>query len=422
MATNKEITKKTKQFQISDISYPAAFHTAAGMYFEDIEGNRVMDFSSGYGVSNIGWQHPQMLKAMEKQLNKSNYCPPWMPSEESANLGERLANLVSVPNALCMRATGGADANEILLKSTYGNNKGDVLSFEMSYHGGTHATIGLGEPVKFNLPHVAPTYYSYKVQPPHCFKCPWGQNPNACQFQCASAIDSALQNNPNIKTFFAEPVIGSGGVIVPPKGYYSRVEEICSQRGVTLIFDEVLTGMGRTGSWFAHQKFDVAVDGVSLAKGLSSGYAALGAAIMDASKMGNDKSADDVSSSFAWTPFSCAISLETIRIIESENLVANAEIQGDYLGREIRAILNKYAEQQLGEVRQCGLMIGVDWNENPGLSMRFLLKMLKRGLMWCASWDYNTMIALPPLIISKSDCDHALNIIEDTAKEMFPKR
>jgi 4-aminobutyrate aminotransferase-like enzyme len=92
------------------------------------------------------------------------------------------------------------------------------------------------------------------------------------------------------------------------------------------------------------------------------------------------------------------------------------------LGHEIRNILNQYAEHQLGEVRQCGLMIGVDWNENHGLSMRFLLKMLKRGLMWCASWDYNTMIALPLLIITPEDCDHALNIIEDTAKEMFPKR
>jgi adenosylmethionine-8-amino-7-oxononanoate aminotransferase len=117
-----------------------------------------------------------------------------------------------------------------------------------------------------------------------------------------------LQNNPNIKTFFAEPIIGSGGVIVPPKGYFALVQEICSQRGVTLIFDEVLTGMGRTGAWFAHQKFDVAIDGISLAKGLSSGYAALGAAIMDAEKMENSKSADDVSSSFAWTPFSCSVS------------------------------------------------------------------------------------------------------------------
>lgn len=419
MSSNKSISQKTKQFQITDISYPAAFHTSQGMYFEDIEGNRVMDFSSGYGVTNIGWQHPKMLTVMQEQLNKSNYCPPWMPTEESANLGEALSKLVGFSPAICMRATGGADANEIILKSLFADNQGDVLSFEMSYHGGTHATIGLGEMKKFNLPPVRNQYYTFKVQPPHCYKCPWGQKQGSCKFECASAVESKLKDNPNIRTFFAEPIIGSGGVIVPPDGYFALIEEVCREHGVALIFDEVLTGMGRTGSWFAHQTLNVAVDGVSMAKGLSGGYAAIGAAVLNADKLENSRAADDVSASFAWTPFACKIALENIRIIEDERLITNAAIEGTYLGQSIREILNKYADGRDFDVRQCGLMIGVDWNENPGLSMRFLLKMLKRGLMWCASWDYSTMIALPPLIITRSDSDHALNIFEDTAKEMF---
>jgi 4-aminobutyrate aminotransferase len=428
MLSNKEITALVKKTQVTDLSFPAGFHKAKGVYFEDIEGNRFMDFSSGYGVANIGWQHPDMLQSMRKQLEKSNYAPPWMTSEESAKLGEKLINLTGHPGFRCLRATGGADANEILMKALYAHKKGDVLTFERSYHGGTHAAIGMSDKKSFRLPPVKYEYHTHKIEPPYCFRCAWKKNRESCSKECALSIGDKLEKNKNITVFFAEPILGSGGIIVPPDGYFQIVREICNANGVTLVFDEVMTGFGRTGKMFAYQKLGADVDGMSLAKGFSSGYAAIGTAMLKEELLESYKKYDDVSSSFAWTPMACQVALTNIRIIEKENLPENATIKGEYLRQNIQNILSRYGENHLGEVRACGLMIGVEWvknkeekSPNPLLNMKFMLRMLHKGLMWCASWDYRTMIALPPLIITLPECDHALNIVEDTAKETFRK-
>ena len=119
MRSNKDIIARVRKTQVTDISFQAGFHKSNGVWFEDVEGNRYMDFSSGYGVVNIGWQHPQMLKAMHGQVKKSNYAPPWMTTEESVELGEKLISLTGQDGYRCLRATGGADANEILLKTLY---------------------------------------------------------------------------------------------------------------------------------------------------------------------------------------------------------------------------------------------------------------------------------------------------------------
>ena len=415
-----------KNTQVTDLTFPAGFHKAGGVHFEDIEGNRYLDFSSGYGVANIGWQHPKMLKAMQDQLLKSNYAPPWMATQEAAELGEKLISLTGFPGFRCLRATGGGDANENLLKALYANKPGDILTFNRSYHGGTHATIGMSETESFRLPVVKHEYRTYKTEPPYCLRCSWKKNRKTCSMECALSINEIFNKNKNIAVFFAEPVLGSGGIIVPPDGYFKIVRDICEEHAVSLVFDEVMTGFGRTGKMFAHQKLGLEIEGMSLAKGLSSGYAAIGAAILKNDLLESYRKYDDVSATFAWTPMACRVALTNIQIIEEEKLCENAVITGGYLYDNVLKILKQYGEAHLGEVRACGLMIGVKWVNNetekrpyPMLTMKFLVRMLRKGLMWCASWDYHTMIALPPLIITLPECDYALNIIEDAAKETF---
>jgi 4-aminobutyrate aminotransferase-like enzyme len=428
METNKSITQRSQRFQVADVSFPAAFHKASGIYFYDIEGNKYLDFSSGYGVSNLGWQHPEMVAALQQQAAKSTYAPPWMPTEEASLLSEKLATLLPRKSVKCLRAAGGGDANELLLKALYANHHGAVLSFERSYHGGSHATLGLGDSVRFHLPVIHQSYHTYKIAPPYCLRCPWGKKPESCGLECALAVEGKLNAHPEIKTFFAEPVIGSGGIITPPANYYHVIQTICKAKGVSLIFDEVLTGCGRTGQWLASQKFKVEVDGFSLAKGLASGYAAIGAAVIDEELLSAYKDYDDVSSSFAWMPLASSMALKNIYILEQDGVIENAALQGEYLKEQISEVMHKYLSSYIGEVRSCGLMLGVEVVENrrslepnPRLAMRLLLTMLKKGLMWCASWDYHTMIALPPLIISRAECDEALNIIESSAKELSAK-
>lgn len=426
MKNNVSITQQSKRFQIADVSFPAAFDHAERVWFYDVEGNRYMDFSSGYGVSNVGWQHPRMVRRIREQAGKSTYAPPWMPTEEAAMLGEKIAGLCRFP-AKVFRSTGGGDANEILLKILYAKNGGEVISYDRSYHGGTQAAIGLGDGERFRLPRVKDTFRTHKVAPAYCLRCPYGKKPDSCSFECVEAVDQLCRQHKTIKTFFAEPVIGSGGVIVPPPGYFKALEDVCRKYGLDLIFDEVLTGCGRTGQMLASDTFDTHVQGFTMAKGLGGGYTAIGAAVAHENLLEAYREFDDVSASFAWNPLSCAVALENLSILEDENIPANAAVQGARLKQQLTEIYRRYLLQYLAEVRGQGLIIGVELKEknsnepNPRLAMRLLLSMLKKGLMWCASWDYHTMIALPPLIINDSEMDHALNIIEDSAREISGK-
>jgi taurine--2-oxoglutarate transaminase len=418
--TNKEIAALTKKYLVSDVSFPSSFDNSGGVYFSDIEGKRFLDFSSGYGVANIGWQHPGMIGIMQKQAGKSNYAPPWMISEESAKLGEALSEYLPDNDYKFFRATGGADANEIVLKVMFAKFGGaEVLSFYRSYHGGTHAALGISDIDAFRLPEIKKAYRDHKVEPPNCFRCPVKKNKETCSMECLNLVDDVLNKNPGIKVFMAEPVLGSGGVIVPPKNYFRQLAEICKKYEVALVMDEVLTGNGRTGYMLASEYYGIAPDAYTMAKGLASGYAAIGAAAIKDEHLESFYKYDDVSSSFAWTPMSCALALQNIQILKDEKLCENAKIQGGYLMENMAFLLNKKYPEQFGEVRGLGAMIGcemvnnqTDKSPNKKLNMRILLGMLKRGSMWCASWDYSVMIALPPLCITRSECDEALDILE----------
>lgn len=420
---NKEIVQLTKQYQITDLSFPASFASSQGVRFNDIEGNEYMDMSSGYGVVNVGWQHPKMVAALQQQAMKSCYAPPWMVSEESALLSEQLCQRMPANNYKSFRATGGSDANEIarkVISSYYGS--ASIVSFHRSYHGGSHASLGISDIEAFRLPEVKKEYKEYKVSPPYCLRCPLKKNPDSCSFECTEQIAETLEENRDIKIFFAEPILGSGGVITPPKDYFKKLDEICKQFDVALVFDEVLTGNGRTGYYLATEYFGIEPAAITMAKGMASGFAAIGSALIQEKYIQHFTQFDDVSSTFAWTPLSCAMALKNLEILDEENLLDNARIQGDYLKSNFSNILQKNYPDQFGEVRGLGLMLGCEMvnNQNEKLSnhklhMRILLGMLKRGVMWCASWDYNTMIALPPLSITRDECDEVLNVLELTA-------
>jgi 4-aminobutyrate aminotransferase-like enzyme len=419
---NKDIVQLTKKYQFTDLSFPASFDSAQGVRFRDIEGKEYFDMSSGYGVVNVGWQHPKMVKALQDQAAKSCYSPPWMVSEESAHLSEALCNRMPQSGYKSFRATGGSDANEIarkVISSHFGS--ANILSFYRSYHGGSHASLGISDIKAFRLPYVIKEFKEYKVDPHYCLRCPFKKEPSTCAFECTRQIAELFELHSDIKIFFVEPILGSGGVITPPKDYFKRVSEICRSFNVALVFDEVLTGNGRTGHYLAADYFDVKPDGITLAKGLASGFAAIGAALIQEQYIQHFTQYDDVSSSFAWNPLACALAWKNLEILEEEKLIENAKVQGNYLKAHFTDLLRKHYPDQFGEVRGLGLMLGCELvnnhtekSSNQKLHMRILLGMLRRGVMWCASWDYNTMIALPPLVITRAECDEVLNVLELT--------
>ncbi len=426
MKQNRVNIKKYKDVNVSEVSLPVCFNRAEGLYIYDSEDNRYLDFTSGYGVTNSGWLRPEIAEAMQKQLRKAAYAPPWLPSCQAIELSELLLKIVPDNLVKCARASGGADANEIIHKAVYAaTGKKGVLSFYRSYHGGTHFTLNISDAETFHLPKLPREAEFHFTEPPYCYRCPFGKTPDNCNLECTAAIEKLLQSENNIAAFFAEPVLGSGGVIVPPAKYWKRVREICDRYGVYLVFDEVLTGFGRLGAITASELFDIKPDAISFAKGISNGYAAIGAALLNEELAEGLKKYEDVSATFAWTPLSCVVAKTNIEIILSENLPDNALTKGEILLEQVNHLFRKYLPDNTGDVRGIGLMIGIELVEDQTSKIpdrkkmrKFVIAALRNGLMVCASWDFQAIVLMPPLTITNREIYEGLDLIEMTLKEI----
>lgn len=390
---------------------PITFKTSNGVYFEDVESKKYIDFTSGYGVVNIGWQNKKMLKTQIEQISISNYAPPWTPTNEANDLAEKLKSFFPTENYKCLRATGGANANEMALSVFCNKTKGDIATFERSYHGWSQATIGMSESEKFKFPRVKKAFESIKIEPP--------------SGDSTDYIDQIFNANPNIKIFIAEPILVSGGVIIPSKIFWNNLYNLCKARGIYLIFDEAITAFGRTGYMFYSNYLGFNPDAIVLAKGMSSGYSTIGAVLIKEEHLRDYRFAD-VSASFAWTPYSCAIAKRNMEIIEENSLCENSFVMGGYLRDLLHATLKKYFSPDLFKIRHFGLTLGLDLLNKEGSPNLFLIGRIlydcsKNGLALCTSWDNKTIVIMPPLCLNKEECDAAVKILDSVlAKKACP--
>jgi len=422
---NRSLNEEYNRFTGHGTLYPMIFDKASGCEITDIEGNKYIDFSSGYGVVNAGWQRKELIKVIQTQAEKSCFSIPWMGNPEATRLAEKLIMLTPEKLQKCIRATGGGDANEIGIKAVYSRYGGGILSFYYSYHGGTSITLSLGDSGRFHFPGNPARVSQFKVYPPYCYRCPFNQRYGECSFSCAESVDKILKENPEIKMMILEPVIGSGGIIVPPLKYWKILSEICNRYNIKIIIDEVLTGFGRTGSLFAVDQMEILPDVLTLSKGMCSGYVPVGAAIMT-SELSDHlcRNFNDVTSTYAWTPLACAVALENINLIIQEKLDSNAQKMGAYLMNRIEEIFNRCLPDETGDIRGKGLMIGVELvkdrkTKEPAhfLGKKIVLACQKNGLIIGAAWDWNVLVFLPPLIITQPEADKGLSILEDTLRK-----
>jgi 4-aminobutyrate aminotransferase-like enzyme len=425
--SNKSISGEYSRLTGHGILYPIVFKTAHGCEITDIEGNNYVDFSSGYGVVNAGWQRRELIEVIREQAGRSCYSVPWMPNREAAMLADKLIRITPGNLQKCIRATGGGDANEIAIKALRSKDRGEILSYFFSYHGGTSAALALGDSARFHFPENLGGSSELKVYPPYCFRCPAKSCHGACSFDCAESIEKILKENRNIRIMILEPVIGSGGIIIPPAGYCQILTEICYRHGIKIIVDEVLTGFGRTGSLFAIDQMGIVPDVLTLSKGMCSGYIPIGAAVMT-SELSDHlcKNYNDVTSTYAWTPLACAVALANIDLIINERLDLNARKMGIYLMEHLKGIFDRYLPGETGEIRGRGLMIGVELvkdkrSKEPAhfLGKKIILACQRNGLIISAAWSWNILVFLPPLIITSEEADKGLNILEETLKKHF---
>ncbi|RLC80033.1 MAG: aspartate aminotransferase family protein, partial [Chloroflexi bacterium] len=233
-----------------------------GSYFWDANGKRYLDFASQLINLNIGHQHPKVIQAIKEQADKLCYAAPGMATDVRGELGKLLAEIA--PGDLCKTffALGGAEANENAIKFVRlytGRHK--IITRYRSYHGATAGAMTLsGDPRRLPVEPGIPGIV--RVQDPYCYRCPFGWTPETCHRECITHVEQVIkfEGPENVAAIFLEGVTGTSGLIIPPDDYWPRMREIADKYGILLVSDEVMSGFGRTGEWFAVNNWGVVPD------------------------------------------------------------------------------------------------------------------------------------------------------------------
>ena len=406
---------------------PIPMDRAEGIYFWDSNGKRYIDFSSQLINLNIGHQHPKVVEAIQKQAEHLCFAHPGIATEPRGILGKMIADVSPGNLNKTFFCLGGAEANENAIKMVRmytGRNK--ILARYRSYHGATHGAIALtGDsrrlPVEPALPGVV------HFLDPYCYRCPFGWTIETCHRECISHVDEIIQyeGSDQIAAIFMEGVTGSNGLIVPPDDYWPRIREICDRYGILLVSDEVMSGWGRTGKWFAVDNWNVVPDVITTAKGLTAGYVPLGAVIV------SDEIATFFEDKMLWCgltysghPLACAAGAATLDVYEEDGLIENASLLGKHLGQKLEAIKSQHPS--VGDVRYIGLFSTIELVRDkiskqpmPVSVMGEIGKYLKEQGLFTFIMS-NQMVSMvfvaPPLCITKEQLDEGLAIIEQALR------
>ena len=260
---------------------PIPMDRAEGIYFWDVDGRRYTDFSSQLMNLNIGHQHPKVVAAIQAQAAKLCYAHPGTATEPRGRLGKKIAEVTPGNLKKTFFTLGGAEANENAIKmARFYTGRHKIMARYRSYHGATHGAIALTGDYR-RLPVEPAMPGAVHFLDPYCYRCPFGWTIQTCHRECIKHVEEVIgyEGPDRVAAIIMEGVTGSNGLIVPPDDYWPRIREICSKYGILLISDEVMSGWGRTGKWFAVDNWGVVPDMITTAKGLTAGYVPLGALI-----------------------------------------------------------------------------------------------------------------------------------------------
>jgi 4-aminobutyrate aminotransferase len=402
-------------------SYPLVAERGEGAIVEDVDGNRFLDFNAGIAVVATGHCHPRVVEAIQKQAARLIHMSGTdFYYEELAALAEKLAEIApgDAPRRVSF-CNSGAEAMEGAIKlARYATGRDKIIAFFGSFHGRTMGALSLTARKAVQRAGFGPLIPGVVHAPyPYCYRCPFGREPESCAVECVKHIEDTLLKTiaPPEETaaIVVEPVQGEGGYVVPPRKFFDELARVAQQNGILLIFDEVQSGMGRTGKMWAAEHFGAAPDILAVAKGIASGMP-LGATVARADLMTWPPGAH--ASTFGGNPVCCAAALATIALLE-EGLVENAARMGAHLMDRLREWPARFPH--VGDVRGLGLMIGIELvrdretkQKAPELRDRVLSQAFERGLLVLGSGD-STIRLCPPLVITRGQCDFAMETLEE---------
>ncbi|MCX6038655.1 MAG: aminotransferase class III-fold pyridoxal phosphate-dependent enzyme [Chloroflexi bacterium] len=402
---------------------PIPVEKAEGVYFWDTNGKRYLDFSSQLMNTNIGHQHPKVVKAIQEQAAKLCFVHPGNATDVRGLLGKKLAEVTPGNLKKTFFTLGGAEANENAIKiARFYTGRHKILARYRSYHGATHGSIALtGDYRRLAVEPAMPGAVHFLD--PFCYRCPFGQKPESCKRECISHLEEVIryEGPDKIAAVIMEGVVGSNGLIIPPDDYWPRVREICNKYGILLISDEVMSGWGRTGKWFAVNHWNVTPDIITTAKGITSGYVPLGAVIVSEpiAKFFDDKYLY-AGLTYNGHALACAAALATIAVYEEDHLIENAVTVGKHLGEALEGI--KARHSSVGDVRYIGLFSAIELVANretkeilPAAKMAEVGKVLRENGLFTFIMANNMgsmVFVVPPLCITKKQLNEGLAIVE----------
>jgi 4-aminobutyrate aminotransferase len=402
-------------------SYPLVAERGEGAIVEDVDGNRFLDFSAGIAVVATGHCHPRVVEAIQKQAARLIHMSGTdFYYEEMVALAEKLAEIApgDEPRRVSF-GNSGAEAIEGSIKlARYATGRDKIIAFFGSFHGRTMGALSLTARKAVQRAGFGPLIPGVVHAPyPYCYRCQFGRQPEGCAVECVKHIEDTLLKTiaPAEETaaIVVEPVQGEGGYVVPPQKFFDELARVAQQNGILLIFDEVQSGMGRTGKMWAAEHFGAAPDILAVAKGIASGMP-LGATVARADLMTWPPGAH--ASTFGGNPVCCAAALATIALLE-EGLVENAARMGLHLMDRMRDWPARFPH--VGDVRGLGLMMGIELvrdqqtkEKAPELRDRVLLQAFERGLLLLGAGD-NTIRLCPPLVVTRDQCDFAMETLEE---------
>ncbi|MEY2413225.1 MAG: taurine---2-oxoglutarate transaminase [Acidobacteriaceae bacterium] len=402
---------------------------AEDCHFTDADGKRYLDFSAQLMCVMLGHKNQAVVQAIADQAKKLAFIGPGYATDVRAELSKLLIEVLPKGLDKFFFTTSGTEANEAAFKiARMATGKTKIISRYRSYHGSTMGAIAAtGDPRRWAMEpsgKIPGVIFAPEV---NCYKCPIGHTYPGCGIACVEYVEHMIANESDVAAVIVEPVVGTNGVLIPPKEYMPRLRAICDANGVLLIADEVMTGWCRTGKWFAMDHWGVVPDILTTAKGITNAAIPLGLCAT------NSKIAsyfDDHFFSHGHTyeahPLTLAPAIASINEMKRLNLVQTATEMGAHLGEKLYALRPKHSS--IGEVRGIGMFWAVELVKNQKTKAPFntgLDKVSGKSLLvdrvasramangvFVQAWMSHFVIA-PPLIISKADIDHGVSVLDE---------
>ncbi|WP_368505732.1 aspartate aminotransferase family protein [Alkalihalophilus sp. As8PL] len=396
-----------------------------GCYYYGVDGRKYLDFTSGIAVTNVGHRHPKVVEAIKEAADSLTHGPIGVIQYESIlRLADELAEVLPGDLDCFFFANSGTEAIEGALKlAKFVTKRPYIVSFTGCFHGRTQGALSVSTSKSKYRKFLQPNGLTYQIPYFNPYD-PRILDESGIVVE-AKAIDLLEEDftklfkyhvSPEeVAAIILEPVLGEGGYIIPPASWLKKIREICDRHQMLLIFDEVQTGFGRTGEWFAAQTFGVTPDIMAIAKGIASGLP-LSATVANHTLM-QQWPLGSHGTTFGGNPLACSAALATVEVMKEEHLLDNAKVVGAYARERLNKMKNQY--EMIGNVRSVGLMIGIEiinekTNKADGEAvLRILDLALKEGVLFYLCGNEGEVIRMiPPLSVTKQQVDDGLNMLE----------